>query len=364
MELKISDAKRILRKLVEVREVPVLLNGGSGVGKTSIVKEIAEELKMPLLDFRLSSETPENIGGVPIPDENGNEEEPNEKQVLEYFVKIVNKSLKPVFKGGAILFFDELNRSSGWVRNAVMSVFFERTLAGRELDERTVVLGAINTGKSYRDTEKLDYALLARFAIINIKPDFELAHTYVRNRQRDEIDDEYDMLFLTKRPMLENVFYLKNDYTPIEPAYTGRNVELGREVYRKYRKDHDLRILMKCILPDDVVDLALSGFDLRKVDMILNGDYNFEIEKEEDALTLISLCLMRRDITEHQVLNVIGFIKLFIDKVGMKDAVAGILREFGVRNQAALGSTLRHFIREFPWIKDIFIQQQDMMGRQ
>jgi hypothetical protein len=350
MELKINEAKRLLSKLTGVQEerIPILLNGASGVGKTSIVRELAQELELPLIDFRLSTETPENVGGIPIPDEN-----PSEEEVIKYFRKITNKNLRPAFEGGAVLFFDELNRSSGWIRNAVMSAFFERMIAGVELNERTIVIGAINTGRSYRDTEKLDYALLARFAIINVKPDFELAHTFVKGRPRDEIDDEFEMLFFGKKMVFETMFYGKNEYTPIEPAYTGRNVEYARAIYRKYRKDSDLERLMKCVLPDNVVDLALAGFDLSKVELLINGNYDFPIEKDEDVLTLVSLALSRKDLTEEQVVNILRFADMYHQKAGMRDAMTGILREFSIRNKEIFNNCLKRIVREFPWVKDL-----------
>jgi hypothetical protein len=198
----------------------------------------------------------------------------------------------------------------------------------------------------------MERALLARFAIINVRADFDAIHSYIPD-EGHEFDDEYSALFFTKRLILESAFLEENRYTPIEPKYSGRNEYFGRMIYRIYRDDPDLPILLKCVLPSKVVDIILSGFDLRKVEMILRGDYNFEVESDDDAFTLISLALSRKDLTKEQVRNVLKFAEMYINKAGSRDAMVGILQRFALGNKEVFSKCIGDIVREFPWIKDL-----------
>jgi len=330
----LNETKQALLKLYPLR-IPVLLNGASGVGKTSIVREVAEELQMPLIDIRLSTELPENIGGVPVPiDDDSN-----------YFKKILNKDLTPAFENGAVLFFDELNRSTSWVRNAVMSAFFERTLGGRKLNDRTYVIGAINRGIEYRDVEKLDKALLARFAIINVSTAIEEVMDY--------FDGRYSIatsIFSAKLEILSNKIYSENRYDELLPTLTYRNLEFAAKVIETYYNDPFLRKLLYAVIPPNVADVILANFDFVLVRKVLNGE---DIEADIDTASTVLAIIAGMHISDEEFLNALRFAKRFYDKLGMKDGVVSFLISVAKRNRDLFIRNIATINKEFPEVKKL-----------
>ena len=227
-----SETKEAIKKLYPLR-IPILLNGATGVGKTAIVKEVAEELGLPLIDIWLAQETPESIGRIP---------ESN------YFF--------PVFESGAVFFFEHLNRSTPWVRQAVMSVFSERTLGGKKLHPDTLVIGAVNTGKGYTDTDDLEEALLEEFAIINVVPDIDEILSY--------FSEKFPKFSSKMVPILKrfgNEIRGENRFKQLTPTFTPRNYEYAVTVIDEYRNDPFLKKLLYTVLPQDVVDTVFADLD-------------------------------------------------------------------------------------------------------
>jgi hypothetical protein len=332
----LNETKEALIKLYPLR-IPVLLNGASGVGKTSIVKEVANELKMPVVDIRLSTELPENIGGIPIPID-------DEK---DYFKKILNRDLSPVFEEGAVLFFDELNRSTGWVRNAIMSAFFERMIGGKKLHEKTYVIGAINRGFEYRDVEKLDKALLARFAIINVATRVEEVMDY--------FSDKYSIatsIFNAKLQVLSNKIYEENRFDELIPALTYRNLEFAAKVIETYYNDPFLRKLLYAVIPPNIADVILADFDFVLVRKVLDGE---EVDVGEETASVILAIISGMPISDTEFVNALRFAKRIYDKLGIKDGVIGFLISVAKKNKELFIRQIATINKEFPEIKKAIV---------
>ena len=163
MVIKLRNLKEVLIHLIRASKVgspkrfSILLNGPTGMGKTATIEEISRELGMTLIDYRLSSMSPEDAGGIPY-------------RKGDSFLRLLDERLEPIFTQPSILFLDEFNRANPFTQNSVMSVIFERHLGGRKLHPDTVVILAVNTGDEYSNVMEMDKALLARCAILNLVP--------------------------------------------------------------------------------------------------------------------------------------------------------------------------------------------------
>jgi len=335
IRFNLNETKEAIKKLYPLR-VPILLNGASGVGKTTIVREVAKELNMPLIDIRLSTEVPENVGGIPRPDPSNPD---------EFFIKIFNKSYEPAFKGGAVLFFDELNRSNLWIRNAVMSAFFERTLGGRELDSKTLIIGAINSGIEYKDAEVMDRALLARFAIINVATDMEELISFMSGNY-----PLFASILASKSQAVENRLSAENGYTPIKPTLTPRNLEFAAKIVETYHDDPFMRKLLYAVVDPEVADLLLADIDFRMIRTILDGG---EVTVDIERLPVTMAILSNMTLNEEELINVIRFAKKVYTQYDLEDSVVGFLSNLASRNKELFIKNITLINKEFPNLKKL-----------
>lgn len=106
MELNGKEVTKItqteFKENLSVRENNMLIFGKSGIGKTAIVYEFAEENGLKVLDFDLAGRLPEEVAGIPAVEG-------------EFYTRTLDKDLKDFFakKGeGYLLLLDEITQGS------------------------------------------------------------------------------------------------------------------------------------------------------------------------------------------------------------------------------------------------------------
>ena len=151
-----NQTKSLLQTLPT--DYSIMLRAKHGVGKSSVVKQAAEELKIEFFDVRLSQCEVGDIKGLPFIDE-------AEKRTT--FAKPYWWPRDPESKG--ILFFDELNRASKDVLQAIFEICLDRRLDGENLPSGWRVVTAINADDEY-DVVELDPALLDRWFVVDFDP--------------------------------------------------------------------------------------------------------------------------------------------------------------------------------------------------
>ena len=148
-------------------EMAVLMRGPTGVGKSQIVKSIAKNLGMPVIDVRGS--TMDEAKATGIPDFIASKE-------LGVATFVLPSWYDRSCKEPVVLFLDELNRSSPQVLQAMFQIVLDRCLGNdangmpRYLHEGTRVYAAVNFGSEY-DVQEMDPALLRRFFTVDLDPD-------------------------------------------------------------------------------------------------------------------------------------------------------------------------------------------------
>lgn len=154
--MNVELTKRILRDMPGDKSI--MLRAKHGVGKSSVIKQCAIENDMAYYDVRLSQCEVGDIKGLPLLDEKAG----------------TTRFLKPYWwprdmNSKGILFFDELNRASKDVLQAVFEICLDRRLDGEKLPDGWRVVAAINADDDY-DVAELDPALLDRWFIIDFDP--------------------------------------------------------------------------------------------------------------------------------------------------------------------------------------------------
>jgi hypothetical protein len=139
----------------------IMLHAKHGVGKSSVVKQSADELGIGFYDVRLSQCEVGDIKGLPYQEQDGNGNTIVKFSKPEWFPQDPNSS--------GILFFDELNRASKDVLQAVFEICLDRRLDGVSLPDGWKIISAVNSDDEY-DVVELDPALHDRWFHIDFDP--------------------------------------------------------------------------------------------------------------------------------------------------------------------------------------------------
>lgn len=169
--MKINEVGKILPNIMELGEVPILV-GHAGVGKTQIVKEIAQETGRELIILMLSQMEPGDLLGMP--------ERDNDKTIW----------LKPDWfpaDGNTILFLDEINRANHLTRAAVMQLLLDKRLNEHVLPDGVWVCAAMNPDtEDYEVNEIIDAAFVDRFVWLKVTNRFEDFEAYVTKKYKND----------------------------------------------------------------------------------------------------------------------------------------------------------------------------------
>lgn len=156
-KMDINSFKEIARLLPP--EVAPLLIGDHGIGKSQAVYQLAEELKLPVRERRLSQMTEGDMIGLPKM-----EGESTKFCPPDWYMDACNKP--------CVLFLDEINRATPEIMQAAFQIVLDKELNGYKLHPETRVFAAINQSVNYQVNE-MDPALMDRFFIIHLSPNHE-----------------------------------------------------------------------------------------------------------------------------------------------------------------------------------------------
>jgi hypothetical protein len=135
-----------------------LLTGDAGLGKSSVVRMIAQKRGMRVVDLRLSELEPADLVGMPFVDKIADGTVVTRYAAPTWWYDLEN----------AVLFLDEIDRAREDMQPLAMQLTLDRRAGGRTLPDSTIVFAAGN-GLKYQ-TATLDQALCNRFAIVDFTP--------------------------------------------------------------------------------------------------------------------------------------------------------------------------------------------------
>ncbi len=151
--MNFNDTKKSVQLVLATGEVPLII-GDSGIGKTALAKEIAEENNWSLvvIDGNLLKEG--EIGGLPTVetyftlDEGGNREE---RKMTNYAVHHKLRKIDHELSQGktVLLFIDEINRCEHAVQQELMNLILNKEINGYALYEGVKILAAMNPSDKY-----------------------------------------------------------------------------------------------------------------------------------------------------------------------------------------------------------------------
>ncbi|MGA9046127.1 AAA family ATPase [Sulfuricurvum sp.] len=153
--MRSSQAKITIESLIE-SQIPTFLWGAPGIGKSSIIKQIAKEKNLECIDLRLSLLDPTDLKGIP------------------FYEKDSHTALwaPPSFlprEGRGILFLDELNSAAPAVQASAYQLILDRKVGEYTLPEGWAIVAAGNREGDRGVVYRLPSPLANRFVHIEME---------------------------------------------------------------------------------------------------------------------------------------------------------------------------------------------------
>lgn len=157
--LKATSLITTINSLVE-QKVPVFLWGAPGIGKSSIVKQIAQSREIGFIDLRLALMDPTDLKGIP------------------FYDKESHTALwaPPAFlpkEGEGILFLDELNSAAPSVQASAYQLILDRKVGEYELPDGWAIVAAGNREGDRGVTYRMPSPLANRFVHFEMDVDVD-----------------------------------------------------------------------------------------------------------------------------------------------------------------------------------------------
>jgi hypothetical protein len=155
-------------------KIPVAVWGGVGIGKSSLINQIARDLKRTMYDLRLSDKEPSDLGGIPYPIT-------GEDGATRHVEWLIASGRIPFRTPGrkdedCILFMDEIDRTETATQNVALQLLLDRCVNGHQLVEGCSIVAAGN-GTSDSGTTPLTSAAAGR-----------MVHLYVDTASRAAVE--------------------------------------------------------------------------------------------------------------------------------------------------------------------------------
>lgn len=186
-------------KIALKADTPLFITSSGGVGKSSIVKQVAEELDLHLIDIRLSQVNVYDLLGYP-------KDINNKMEYLPIGELILEGEEIPNNKSGVLIFLDELNQADKYTQGAAFKLLLDRQIGKYNLHPNTRIIGAGNRIQDQSIVNKLISPMKTRLTHIEM---------YVNNKEflnyvKEQVDlGEWDSLlyaFLNFKPEHINNF--------------------------------------------------------------------------------------------------------------------------------------------------------------
>tara|TARA_B100000674_G_scaffold488819_1_gene501681 strand:+ start:446 stop:1453 length:1008 start_codon:yes stop_codon:yes gene_type:complete len=183
-QLSMKQLTTFLNKIIETKiQSSIMIWGAPGIGKSSIISQVAKSNSLDLIDLRISQLAPTDLRGIPVPRENIAQWYPPEFLPTE---------------GSGILFLDEINMAPPAVQGIAQQLILDRKVGSYRVPKDWFVWAAGNRKQDYAAVFDMPAPLANRFihleAVTNLK---EFKSFALENNIDDRI-----ISFLNFRPNL------------------------------------------------------------------------------------------------------------------------------------------------------------------
>lgn len=281
---------------------PIIMMGPPGVGKTAVVRQVADELGVNFVSYSITHHTRQSALGLPFI--TTREYDGTSRSVSEYTMsEIVAAVFEARERSGVaegILFLDEVNCVSETLAPAMLQFLQYKTLGMHSLPEGWVIVTAGNPPEYNRSAREFDSAMLDRLMRIDVEPDLGAWREYALAHGVHPAV----MTYLEARP--ENFYRMKTsacgpvivtprgweDLSRMLQAYEAEGMEVHSSLPGRYLQDGDVALDFGAYY-----ELFRKYEDDYKVADILDGRANAVIEERasggrfDERVALVGLLL-------------------------------------------------------------------------
>lgn len=168
---EVCNIMNVIISLKEKVNIPLLLWGKHGVGKTELVHAVAKQHKMECVVLNLANQTPEDLLGQI--DGKGGYHRPS----------WIREDETPV-----IYFLDEINRAPKYVLQSMFNFINEGRIHTHKIKDTDIIVAAANPDEvEYEVTTFDDAAFLSRFCHIKVEPTQEEFVSYINKKVKNTV---------------------------------------------------------------------------------------------------------------------------------------------------------------------------------
>ncbi|MBO6118992.1 MAG: AAA family ATPase [Lachnospiraceae bacterium] len=276
------------------KQRPIFMIGAPGIGKTAIMKQIAEELNVGLVSYSMTHHTRQSALGLPIIKKKtygGVEYDISRYSMSEIIASVYDMMENTGVKEG-ILFLDEINCVSETLAPSMLQFLQYKIFGQHRLPSGWIVVTAGNPPEYNKSVREYDIVTLDRLKVINVEPNYEVWREYALNSNVHgsilsflEIKKEFFYIvetavegknYVTARGWedLSKMIYLyeKNNLKVDETLISQyiHHKEISKEfavyydLYNKYKSDYQIVNIVNGNATEDIKNRArLAKFDER-----------------------------------------------------------------------------------------------------
>lgn len=262
-------------------KLAVMLWGAPGIGKSSIVRQVAQNHALEFTDLRLSQLAPTDLRGLPVAEEG------------------VAKWFPPEFlptKGRGVLFLDELNMAAPTMQGIAQQLILDRAVGSYTLPDGWFVWAAGNRREDRASVFEMPAPLANRFVHLEIGVDLESFKRYALKHNLNE----RIIAFLAFRP---NLLHAPDT---VRPAWASP---------RSWEMASRLLAAGLSIAPavGEGTEIEFRAFEriyssLPEIEAILTGDAALEFPTEPSARYAVTIGLAARASNAMQVQNALAWL--------------------------------------------------------
>ncbi len=289
-----QNTKHAISHLVN-RKIPIFLWGPPGIGKSSIVAQIAKDKGIDCIDLRLSLLDPTDLRGIPFFNSN------NDSAVWAPPSFLPDGTVKE-----GILFLDELNTAAPMVQASAYQLILDRKIGEYHLPDGWSIVAAGNRESDRGVVFRMASPLANRFVHLEMEPYVEDWQIWAK---QNNIDTSI-IAFISYRPDALFTFNTQND----EKAFaTPRTWEYVNEILLSDPIDDLLLTMIAGAIGEELAAsfLAFKAVEksLPNMNEILNGTGE-DVPTETSALHILCTSLSMRiddESSTDELNNLLGY---------------------------------------------------------